>query len=58
MTKKDQHDAGPKFAPVCAEKTKNSERAMTSRELKNLYYLKKGNQLTTAAYCRARSGCD
>ena len=24
-----------------AEKTKNSERAMTSRELKNLYYLKK-----------------
>ena len=41
MTKKDQRDAGPKFAPTCAEKPKNSERAMTSRELKNLYYLKK-----------------
>ena len=41
MTKKDQRDAGPKFAPMCAEKPKNSERAMTSRELKNLYYLKK-----------------
>ena len=41
MTKKDQRDAGPKFAPICAEKPKNSERAMTSRELKNLYYLKK-----------------
>ena len=32
MTKKDQRDAGPKFAPMCAEKPKNSERAMTSRE--------------------------
>ena len=41
MTKKDQRDAGPKFAPMCAEKPKNSERAMTSRELKNLYYIKK-----------------
>ena len=41
MTKKDQRDAGPKFAPMYAEKPKNSERAMTSRELKNLYYLKK-----------------
>ena len=41
MTKKDLRDAGPKFTPMCAEKPKNSERAMTSRELKNLYYLKK-----------------
>ena len=41
MTKKDQRDAGPKFAPMCAEKPKNSEHAMTSRELKNLHYLKK-----------------
>ena len=41
MTKKDQRDAGPKFAPMCAEKPKNSECAMTSRELKNLYYIKK-----------------
>ena len=41
MTKKDQRDAGPKFAPRYAEKPKNSERAMTSSELKNLYYLKK-----------------
>lgn len=41
MTKKAHRDAGPKFVPMCAEKPKNSERAMTSRELKNLYYLKK-----------------
>ena len=41
MTKKDQRDAGPKFAPKYAEKSQKSERAMTSRELKNLYYLKK-----------------
>ncbi len=41
MTKKDQRDAGPKFAPMYAEKSQNSEHAMTSRELKNLYYLKK-----------------
>ena len=41
MDLKYQRDAGPKFAPICAEKPKNSERAMTSRELKNLYYLKK-----------------
>ena len=41
MTKKDQRDAGAKFAPMYAGKFKNSERAMTSRELKNLYYLKK-----------------
>ena len=40
MTKKDQRDAGPKFAPMYAEKSQNSEHAMTSRELKNLYYLK------------------
>ena len=41
MTKKDQRDAGPKLAPMYAEKSQNSEHAMTSRELKNLYYLKK-----------------
>ena len=41
MTKKDQRDAGRKFAPMYAEKSQNSEHAMTSRELKNLYYLKK-----------------
>lgn len=41
MAKKDRRGAGAKLALRHAEKSQNSKRAMTSRELKNLYYLKK-----------------